>query len=210
MKLYADLPARRTRQILWDLVGLALICFWIWLGATVYHGINELGAVGEQMVSVGGSLSQNLTDMGDTLGSVPLIGDGIRAPFDSASEGAQNIVQAGQDQQEFVNNLAWLVAIGLVIAPILATLAFWLIPRVRFAISATRVRAIAANPGGDDLLALRALARRPLNELSSLRLDIAEGWRRGDPEVIAGLAALEKRAAGLATRAAPPATAVLE
>ena len=210
MKLYADLPARKTRQIVWDLIGLTLIVFWVWLGATVYHGINELGAVGAQMETVGASLSQNLSDMGDKLGSVPLIGDGIRAPFDAASSSAQNIEQAGRDQQEFVNNLAWLVAIGLVISPIMATLAIWLIPRARFAISATRVRTIAANPGGDDLLALRALARRPLNELYGVGPDIASGWRRGDAEVIAGLAALEKRAAGLATRAAPPTAAVLE
>lgn len=209
MKLYADLPARRTRQILWDLIGLLLIVFWIWLGNTVYHGINQLGAVGEQMESIGSSMSQNLTEMGDTLGSVPLIGDGIRAPFDAASDGALKIEQAGADQQEFVNNLAWIVAIGLVIAPIIATLAVWLIPRAAFVVSATRVRKLAATAGGDDLLALRALARRPLTELSSVGPDVAQGWRRGDPDVIARLAALEKRAAGLVPRATP-AAAVLE
>ena len=210
MKLYADLPARRTRQIMWDLIGLALIVFWIWLGAAVYHGVNQLGEVGQQMESVGASLSGNLTDMGDKLGSVPLIGDGIRAPFDAASEGAQGIEQAGKDQQEFVNKLAWVVAIGLVIAPIMATLAIWLIPRARFAVSATRVRTLAARPGGDDLLALRALARRPLKELASVGPDAAQLWRRGDPAVIALLADLEKRDAGLVTRAAPPTRAVLE
>lgn len=210
MKLYADLPARRTRQIIWDLLGLAFIVFWVWLGVTVYHGVNELGAVGEQMESVGASLAQNLTDMGDKLGSIPLIGDGIRAPFDAASGGAQNIEQAGKDQQEFINNLAWLVSIGLVIAPILATLCLWLIPRGKFVAAARRIRAVAATPGGDDLLALRALARRSLNELASVGPDVAQGWRRGETEVIAALAALEKRAAGLVIRAAPPATPVLE
>jgi len=194
---------------MWDLIGLVLIIFWIWLGNTVYHGINQLGAIGEQMESIGSSMSQNLTDMGDTLGSVPLIGDGIRAPFDAASDGALKIEQAGLEQQEFVNNLAWIVAIGLVIAPIIATLAIWLIPRAMFVVSATRVRTLAATAGGDDLLALRALARRPLTELSSVGPDVAQGWRRGDADVIARLAALEKRAAGLVPRAAP-AAAVLE
>jgi len=200
MKLYADLPGRKSRQIAWDTVGLLLIVFWIWLGATVYHGVNELAAVGQQMESVGSSMSQSLTDIGDRLGSVPLIGDGIRAPFDSASDGALEIEQAGKDQQELVNNLAWITAIGLIIAPIVATLALWLVPRGIFVMRATRVSKLAATAGGDDLLALRALARRSLTELSSVGPEVAQRWRRGDAEVIASLAALEKRAAGLVPR----------
>src|SRR6478609_4870152 len=132
MTLYADLPARRTRQIMCDLFAVVLLVFWIWLGAKVYHGVNELGAVGRQMESIGASLSQNLTDMGDKLGSVPLIGDGIRAPFDAASHSAQGIEQAGKDQQVLIDKLAWVTAIGLVITPILVTLIAWLRPRWRF------------------------------------------------------------------------------
>ena len=193
-----------------DFFAVVLLVFWIWLGAKVYHGVNELGAVGRQMESIGASLSQNLTDMGDTLGSVPLIGDGIRVPFDAASDSAKGIEQAGKDQQVLIDKLAWVTAIGLVITPIVVTLIAWLRPRWRFVKAATEVRALAATTGGEDLLALRALARRPLAELASVGPDVAQEWRRGDASVITRLAALELRDAGLVTRAAPPAAAVLE
>jgi len=195
---------------LWDFVGVALVAFWLWLGAGVYDAVNHLGEVGELMESVGASLSEDLTQMGDTLGSVPLIGDGIRAPFDSASDGAASIEQAGLEQQAFASRLAWVCAIGLVFVPIVATLAIWLIPRRRFVLVSGKVRALAAMEGGDDLLALRALASRPIEEIAALGPDVAQAWRRGDPEAISRLAALEKRAVGLLPRAAPPAAAVLE
>jgi hypothetical protein len=44
---------------------------------------------------------------------------------------------------------------------------------------------------------LRALAGRPLNQLSKLGPDIAESWRRGDAAAIDALAALELKDLGL-------------
>ena len=48
------------------------------------------------------------------------------------------------------------------------------------------------------LLALRALASRPLPKLTEITADPVGAWRREDPAVIAGLAALELRSAGVA------------
>ena len=52
-------------------------------------------------------------------------------------------------------------------------------------------------PAGRDLLALRALATRPLNELTKLGPDIAQSWRNGDASAVDALAALELRDLGL-------------
>jgi hypothetical protein len=59
---------------------------------------------------------------------------------------------------------------------------------------AARVRSV---PAGKDLLALRALASRPLNQLTRLGPDIAQSWRNGDAEAVDALAALELRDLGL-------------
>jgi hypothetical protein len=56
---------------------------------------------------------------------------------------------------------------------------------------------VAAQPTGEDLLALRALATRPLNQLAGLGPDVAGAWRRGDPATVSALAALELRDLGL-------------
>jgi hypothetical protein len=59
------------------------------------------------------------------------------------------------------------------------------------------VISLASTPGGEQLLALRALANRPLRKLTSVSLDPVGAWRRGDIIAIRGLAALELRSAGI-------------
>ena len=41
MKMYADSPARRTRQIVADLLVVLWLVFWIWAGWWVHEGVQE-------------------------------------------------------------------------------------------------------------------------------------------------------------------------
>ncbi|MFY1621377.1 hypothetical protein ACN269_34425, partial [Micromonospora sp. WMMD736] len=59
---------------------------------------------------------------------------------------------------------------------------------------------LASTVAGEQLLALRALANRPLAKLAEVSPDPAGAWRREDPQVIRGLAALELRSAGVRIR----------
>jgi hypothetical protein len=56
---------------------------------------------------------------------------------------------------------------------------------------------VRSEPAGRDLLALRALASRPLSELTRLGPDIAQSWRNGDASAVDALAALELKRLGL-------------
>ena len=197
MKIYADAPARRTRQILWDAGAVLTIVFWIWIGVQVYETIAQLGEIGTTMENTGASLAEDLTSMADTLGAVPLIGDGIRAPFESAANSATSIEEAGREQREKVEQVALVSSIAIVLGPVLLVLSLWLIPRVLFVVRAARMAGVAAAPGGEDLLALRALTRRPATQLLAIHPDPASAWRNGDLDAIAALAALERRSLGL-------------
>lgn len=198
MKVYADVPARRTRQIAWDVIAVVLIVVWVLVGVKVHDAIAQLGAVGTKMEQVGSSLNSDLTSIGDTLGSVPLIGSGIQGPFESAANAATSIEEAGVHQRETVDRVALVASISLVMGPIVAILALWLIPRVLWIVRARRTAAVASAVGGEDLLALRALARRPMAELLAVHPDPATAWRAGDAGAVAALAALERRAIGIA------------
>jgi hypothetical protein len=59
---------------------------------------------------------------------------------------------------------------------------------------------LARTPAGEQLLALRALANRPLAKLAAINDDPVGAWRHEDPAAISGLAALELRSAGVARR----------
>ena len=103
--------------------------------------------------------------------------------------------------------LAVLLAIAVAAPPILALTMPWLFLRLRFFLRKRTLIGLASTPSGVQLLALRALANRPLRRLASVSPDPVGAWRREDPFAIRGLAALELRAAGVGLgalrRAAP-------
>ncbi|MCY7413677.1 MAG: hypothetical protein LH471_11685 [Salinibacterium sp.] len=197
MKLYSDFTARRSRQIAIDAIAVVSIAAWVWFGVTVYQLVSNLAAFGVQMQQAGAGFRQTMTDVGENLGSIPLIGGGIRAPFDGASGAGAALEQAGLDQQIAVNQLATGLGIGIATLPIAMILLIWLIPRLRFVRRAGNAQAIMASKAGVDLLALRALANQRMAAIAEVDPDAMAAWRRGDVAVMHRLAQLELRSAGV-------------
>lgn len=106
MQLYSDFPARRARQLAGDLLALGAIALWVWLGVTIAQLVLGLAGLGTQLQQAGAGFRDTMTEVGRTLGGIPLIGGGIRAPFDGASQAGQALETAGRDQQEAVLQLA--------------------------------------------------------------------------------------------------------
>jgi hypothetical protein len=200
MTLYSDFGPRRTRQIIGDVLALAAIGAWVWLGITVYQLVENLAAFGVQMEQAGAGFKETMTEVGETLGNVPLIGGGIRAPFDGASGAGGALEAAGQSQQVAVNQLATGLGIGIAALPIIMILVLWLVPRIRFARKAGRAKAIVKSGAGIDLLALRALATQKISALSKVDPDAMAAWRRGDEDVMRALAQLELKSSGVRLR----------
>lgn len=197
MKLYSDFGPRRTRQIIGDVVALAAIGAWIWLGVTVYQLVENLAGFGVQMEEAGAGFKETMTEVGETLGGIPVIGGGIRGPFDGASGAGGALEAAGQSQQVAVNQLATGLGIGIAALPIVMILVLWLAPRIRFVRKAGRAKAIVASGAGIDLLALRALATQKVSALSAVDPDAMAAWRRGDETVMRALAQLELKSSGV-------------
>jgi hypothetical protein len=96
--------------------------------------------------------------------------------------------------------LAVVLALAVAAPPTLGVVMPWLVLRIRFFRRKWTVSALAATPAGEQLLALRALANRPLRRLTAVTTDPVGAWRVADPGAIRGLAALELRSAGIAVR----------
>jgi hypothetical protein len=131
------------------------------------------------------------------VGRVPLVGDELTDPFTRAAEAARSLADAGREQQEIVGDLALVLALLLVAVPLGLVLLLWLPSRLRWMRRAGAAAAVRDQPAGRDLLALRALAGRPLNQLTRLGPDIAQSWRNGDASAVDALAALELKELGL-------------
>lgn len=197
MKLYSDFGGRRTRQILTDVFAISAIILWILLGIALYNLVMNLAAFGVQMEDAGAGFKESMVEVGENLGGVPVIGDGIRVPFDGASQAGAALETAGQDQQDAVRALATGLGVGIAVLPILTILMFWLIPRVRFIRRAGNAKATVESSAGIDLLALRALATQRIAVLSTIDEDAMAAWRRGDETVMRKLAQLELKSSGV-------------
>lgn len=200
MKIYSDYAGHRSRQVLVDVLALVAIGAWSWLGYTVYTLVMNLADFGVQMEDAGQGFKDTMAEVSGTLGDIPLIGGGVRGPFDAASDAGANLEAAGQAQQTAVQQLATGLGVGIAVLPILTILIFWLVPRIRFAHRAGVAKQLIKSGASIDLMALRALTNQKLGAIAAVDPDPAGAWRRNDPTVINALANLELRSSGVKLR----------
>jgi hypothetical protein len=197
MSLYSNFPARRALQIVVDLLAVLAIIAAIVTGAAVRAAMDGLAGLGEQLESTGTGFDGALSDAGDRLGGVPLIGGGIRSPFDAAAEAGQSLAAAGVQQQMAVHTAASVAGMIVTLLPIGLLLVFWVRSRVAFAVGSARARALLDLPDGLDLLALRALVCGSAGELRAAAARPTEAWQAQQRPEITRLAALELRTWGV-------------
>ncbi|KRE52631.1 hypothetical protein [Phycicoccus sp. Soil748] len=197
MKLYADLPGRRTLQILADLGLVAWVCLWAWVGRLVHDTTMELAAPGHQLQDAGSGFRQQMNGAGDAVRDVPLVGDQIATPFRKAGTAGTTIQQAGSDLVDAVTRLANVLGWVTALVPILIVGLIWLFLRGRFVRRATAAQRFIDEAADLDLFALRAMARQPMRKLAAISPDPTGAWRRGEAPTIRALALLELRDSGL-------------
>jgi hypothetical protein len=198
MQLYAAAPARRTRQVLVDLVAVLVVVLLVRLGLRVDDRVGEYAAQVRRTDGAGRELAGNLSGAGDFLGGTPLVGDEISVPFDRAAGAALSLAGAGADSAAAVDRLGGWLGLAVALLPLLVLAPYYLPARIRFVRTAsTAQRLLRADPD-PELWALRALVRQRPEVLARRVPGAATGWREGDPRVIAALAALELEAVGVA------------
>ena len=133
MTFYSDFARRRILQVIADGAAILSIVGSVVLGVTLHGAILALQEVGTRLADAGSSFESTMSEISERLGQVPLIGTGIRAPFDEASGAGSTLQEVGRAQQEATQQLALGVGLAVSVIPILAILLLWLIPRIRFA-----------------------------------------------------------------------------
>jgi hypothetical protein len=200
MKLYADTPVRRTRQLTGDLIVLAWVALWVWLAYELRKRLLGLAGPGEALERAGTSFSGGLNDAGDKVGRLPVVGDDVAGAFRDAGGAGTTIADAGRAQQDAVHQLALFVPGLLLLLAVGIVLARWLPGRLAWAREAGAAARILSGPDATEVFAVRALVRRPTTQLATLPEATVTRWRGGDAEATALLADLELRALGLRRR----------
>ena len=194
---YATTPVRLLWQLISDIAIAAWTVVWVLVGMAVHAAVSTIAEVGRQVNTGANGVADNLNSAGDNADDFPLVGDALAKPLRAASEAALDIAGAGQSLDDTASCLAWVLALAVASPPILAVAMPWLFLRLRFFRRKWTAVTLARTPAGEQLLALRALANRPLAKLVSVDDDPVGAWRSQDAIAIRGLAALELRAAGI-------------
>jgi hypothetical protein len=189
-------------QLISDIVAVLWTAAWAFVGMAVHTAVSTIAEVGRQLEGGADGIAENLASAGDSADRIPLVGDTIAKPLTAASEAALDVAGAGHNLDTTAGWLAVVLAFAVATPPILALMMPWLFLRLRFFRRKWTAITMVATPAGEQLLALRALANRPLRKLGAVDLDPVGAWRSGNAATIRGLAALELRSAGIA----PPRT----
>jgi hypothetical protein len=194
---YAATPGRAMLQGTADFLVVLWVVLWIVIARAVHTAIAAFAEVGRKVEGGANGIAGNLDSAGNSAGKIPLVGDTVKAPLRAAGGAARDLAGAGHGLDERATTLAVILALVVAIPPVLGVVVPWLLLRLRFARRAAAAASLARSPGGDRLLALRALTNRPLSRVLAVGGDPVEAWRTGDPETIRRLAALELRSVGL-------------
>jgi hypothetical protein len=194
---YATTPSRLLAQLISDAAVIAWTTVWVLVGMAVHSAVSTIAEVGRQVQSGANGVADNLSSAGDSTDNVPLVGDALAKPLRAASEAALGIAGAGHSLDTTATWLAWVLALAVAAPPILFVGMPWLYLRVRFFRRKWTAITLASTFAGEQLLALRALANRPLPKLAAISEDPVGAWRSQDAVAIRGMAALELRSAGV-------------
>ena len=200
MRIYAQTPLYRARQLLGDLFLLGWCIAWVLIAVFLHGLVSELAGPGRLLEDAGRGLTDSMSDVSEAVGDVPVAGDALQAPFDLVGGVGDQIRDAGQSEQAAVATLAFWLAIVIAVLPIVWAAFRWLPGRLRWIREAAAARRVIDDV---ELFALRALINRSLNELAKLGPAPATAWKSGDKAIVLALAELELSALGLRPPAEP-------
>jgi len=160
MKLYPDLPRRRTATVAGDLVLLLAVLAFAWLGTTVHDAVEELTVVSEGVQEVGGTVERSFDEAGATVGRAPLVGGQLAdALREAGRDTGGRAAEAGRDGQRSIEELADLLGWVMFLVPTVLLLARFLPPRIAQVRKLSGARRVLMLPEGVErrrLLAQRA------------------------------------------------------
>lgn len=184
---YADLPARRLRQVIGDALVVLWVVGWVFVGREIHDRATSQGQGAQQLERAGGDFAESMSDAGGKLGKVPVIGEDIQQPFDKASAAGSDVARAGNDIQIGADQLGQLLGVLSAALAIGLVLVVWGQTRWRYA---HKVRAARALEGveGAQVKAVRAalgldhatLGLRARDEVSTSSTDVGSSTDEGD------------------------------
>jgi hypothetical protein len=124
-------------------------------------------------------------------------GADLRRPFDSATTSMDQVILAGQDQVNSIEQLAFAGGLLVLAIPVSLVLVLWIPARLQFINRSRTLRGLVDSHADIELLGLRALSTQPIRQLARISPNPVGDLRSGNWPVVVALAELELGSVGL-------------
>jgi hypothetical protein len=169
MRLYPQVPSQRARTLVADLVVLALLALFAWLGVKVHGTVDELAVLGRGVADAGNAVTGGFERAADAVDGVPVVGDELADGLRGAGRGTGgNVAEFGREGEERVHRAATLLGVVTFVVPALLVLLQAVPARLALIRRLTAANRALARPHSDDelrLVAMRAAFSLPYAEL---------------------------------------------
>ncbi len=168
MRLYPQLAGPRIATVSRDLLIVALLLLFAWLGKQVHDAVDALSVLGEGVRSGGEAVQGGFESAADAVDGTPVVGgdiaDGLRGAGESSGGNVADLGRAGEDK---VHDLADLLGLLTFAIPSALVLLAMLPPRIRQVRQLTAASRFLREPVGERrrLLAMRAAFALPYGQL---------------------------------------------
>jgi hypothetical protein len=186
MRLYPDVPARRAATLAGDVLLLALLLVFGWLGLVVHDAVDRLAVLGEGVQATGGAVSSGFEQAAEAVDGAPVVGDELADELREAGQGSGGEVEdLGERGESGAHRLAIILGIITFAVPAALLLLFALPPRIELARRITAASRVLREPESEEhrrAVAMRAAfalpygtllryTRDPLGDLAARRYD---------------------------------------
>jgi hypothetical protein len=186
IKLWSELPAARTKELIADVATLLWVVFWANVVWQLFQFLSSYGEAGRRVHGGGETMIQGGRDLGESLAGLPVVGSQARDMARTVFAGAgAPLSDFGTEMEQFI----FVVAIVLALLLALVTLAPWLyrylpwrwsrVRNLRAAHRAIRTMPGLADPSVERVLALRAVTRLDYATLLEYSPDPLGDWTNG-------------------------------
>jgi hypothetical protein len=168
VRLYPQLPGRRIGTLSRDLLIVALLLLFAWLGKQVHDAVDALAVLGEGVRSGGEAVQGGFESAADAVDGTPIVGgeiaEGLRDAGGASGGNVADLGTAGEEKVHYLANLLGLLTFALPSALVLLAM---LPPRFRQIRQLTAASRVLREPVGERrrLLAMRAAFALPYAQL---------------------------------------------
>jgi hypothetical protein len=170
LKLYPDVPRRRTRSVATDVALVATVIAFALLGNWVHDSVDELAGLGQGVQDAGTAVRDGFGSAAGAVEDTPLVGDDVADGLrDAGGTTGGETIEAGRRGEESAHDLANLLGWLTFLIPTGLVLHRFLPGRVREVRTLTHARQVLT-AGSDEperrrLLAMRAAFALPYGQL---------------------------------------------